>query len=138
MIKICCDEIKRALLSSDTNSALKLLDDSQTMFLDPLEGPSIHAEILYYAIKKTNRDVIKFLLNLRVHCDLAFFNYCGQSPIALASEEGLNDLIPFILEKTDNEFALYTAVQLKNSVVQNLLLKSCRFKEKFLKFLNLR
>lgn len=137
MIKICCFEIKKALLAADTQAALKLLEDSHCMFLDPLEGPSILAEILYVAIKKSNREVIQFLLNLPAHCDIAFYNYCGQTPVACAFDEGLKDLLPLILEKTDKDFALFTAVQLKNNVLQNLLLKSCRYKEKLLRYLGL-
>jgi hypothetical protein len=138
MINLFCKGVMAALMAADTPTALNLLGDGQGVFLDPLEGATLHAEILYCAIKHANRDVITWLMNLCISSDVSFYNYCGHTPVGLVLEEGLNDMLPLMLSKTDKSFALYTAVQLKNTKLQDLLLRSCIYKEKFLKYLKLR
>lgn len=138
MIKVVCQSVIAALMVADTNTALGLLNESQGLFLDPLEGASLHAEILYCALKQSNKEVIRFLLNIPVTSDLSFYHLCGETPVSLALNQGLDDMLPFILEKTDKNFALCTAVQLKNSRLKDLLLKTTQFKDKLLTYLGLK
>lgn len=137
VIKLLCQGVLGALMVADTPSALALLNDSQGALLDPLEGPALHAELLYYSIKHANKDVIMHLVGLCIPSDVSFFNYCGFTPAGLAMEEGLDEMVPLILEKTDKQFALYTAVQLKNVKLRDLLLKTCVFKDRLLRYLGL-
>jgi hypothetical protein len=125
------------MLFSDTASALALLQDHQADFLDPIQGVYLHAQVLYYAIKNTNSEIIRYLLNLPVLSDIVFFKFCGHTPISLAVEEDRNELIPLLLTKTDKNFALHMAVKLNLFKTKNLLLKKCVFKQKLLRFLGL-
>lgn len=139
MIKLFTQGVIAAVLAADTNTALALLQDHQNMLLDPLAGASIQAEFLYYAIKKTNADVIKVLLNISegAGLDIPFFNFCGNTPIGLALEENYQEVIPTLLSNTDKNFALMTAVKLNHKHSISLLLKTFAFKLKFLQFLGL-
>lgn len=138
MIKLFCQGVLAALMAADTPTAMNLLADHQLVFLDPLEGASLHAECLYGAIKQANTEVIRYLLSLCISSDVSFYNHCGSTPLGLALEQGgLEEVIPLMLEKTDKDFALYTAVQLNHSRLKELLLKSCCFKDKFLRYLKI-
>lgn len=138
MIQDIYQGIVSALMHSDTQTVMSLLQDAKEAFKDPLEGPGLHAEVLYYAIKKANHDAINFLLNLCVPSDISFFNYCGQSPLGLALEEGLNEEVPLLIAKTDTSFALCMAVKLKNSKIVQLLRRHCVFKDRLLHSLGLK
>lgn len=140
MIKMFTQGVITALIAADTQTALALLQDQQMALLDPLAGASLQAELLYFAIKKTNTEVIQFLLSF---CkgngvDIPFFNFCGNTPIGLALEEGFKEVVPSLLSSTDKNFALMTAVKLQNKNLIELLLKTFSFKTKFLKFLGLK
>ncbi len=137
MIKMFTQGVIAALMVADTNAALTLLQDHQFVLLDPLSGATLQAEFLYYAIKKTNADVIKFLLNFGrgAGVDIPFFNFCGNTPIGLALEEDFKEVVPSLLSITDKNFALMMAVKLNHSSVVDLLLKTFAFKDKFLQFL---
>lgn len=138
ILKLFCQGVLGALMAADTPTALSLLSDQQGIFLDPLEGATLHAEFLYCAIKQANIDVTRYLLNLCIPSDVSFYHHCGTTPLGLALEQGgLEEVIPLMLEKTDKNFALYTAVQLHNNRLKDLLLKTCSFKDKFLKYLKL-
>lgn len=137
MIKLLSQGVLGALMVADTPTALTLLNDSSSVLLDPTVGPAIHAELLYYSIKQANIDVVKYLVNLCIPSDISFYNFCGRTPAGLALEEGLHSVVPLIVEKTDHQFALYTAVFLKQNSLKELLLKTCTFKEKFLKYLGI-
>lgn len=140
MIKLFTQAVIAALMTADTNTALTLLQGNQAALLDPLAGSSLQAEFLYYAIKKANKDVIQFLLHLTRDSglDVPFFNFCGNTPIGLALEENLQEVVPSLLANTDKNFALMMAVKLHRSAVINLLLKSFAFKDKFLTLLGLK
>lgn len=140
MIKMFTQGVIAALMAADTNTALALLQDQQATLLDPLAGAPIQAEFLYYAIKKTNTDVIKFLLHF---CkgngvDVAFFNFCGNTPIGLALDEGYKEAIPSLLLNVDKNFALMMAIKLNHTSLVELLLKTFPFKAKFLQFLGIK
>lgn len=143
MIKMFTQGVIAALMVADTNAALTLLQDHRSALLDPLSGATLQAEFLYYAIKKANMDVIKFLLNFGqgTGIDIPFFNFCGNTPIGLALEEGgegFKEVVPNILSCTDKNFALMMAVKLNHSSVVNLLLKTFAFKDRFLRLLGIK
>ncbi len=138
MFKQILKGILAAILASDTANALSILQDSQSFLLDPLEGPLLHAEVLYYAIKKSNIDVIKYLLKLNVCSDLSFYHYCGHTPLSLAMEENIKEVVPDIIGKTDKNFALAMAVQQRDNKLVDLLLNKCQYKERFLRYLGLK
>lgn len=138
MFKVLYQAIIAAILSADTSTALSLLQDGREALMEPLEGPIFHAEVLYYAIKKANKDVLQHLLNLCVGSDVSFYQYCGQTPLSLVVEEGWNEMIPSVLAKTDKNFALLMAVKLHNNKIVDLLMSKCTFKERFLRYLGLR
>jgi len=137
MLDLLYQGLLTSISSSDTATALALLQEHRAEFLDPIEGICLHARALYYAIKSANREVIQYLLNLPVLSDIVFFKFCGHTPISLAVEEGREDLVPLLLAKTDKNFALHMAVKLKLFKTKRLLLKKCFFKEKLLRFLGL-
>ncbi len=137
MVELLYQSILASILSADTAVALSLLQDHRAAFLDPIEGVCLHAQVLYCAIKNTNREVIQYLLNLSTLSDIVFFKFCGHTPISLAVEEGRYELIPILLAKTDKNFALHMAVKLRLFKTKNLLLKTCFFKKKLLQFLGL-
>lgn len=138
MFKSLCKGIISAIIVADTTAALSLLQDNQAILFHPFEGPLLHAEILYYAIKKANVEVIRYLLGLHVDSDIPFYNFCGHTPLSLVVETGLNEVVPEVIAKTDKNFALSMAVKFQNSKIINLLLKQCVFKDRLLKYLNLR
>lgn len=138
MIKLFYQGVIAALMVADTSAALSLLQDNQTAFLAPLAGARLEAQILYCAIKKSNLEVIKRLLSLGPQgIDVPFYNYCGDIPLSLALKEGLNEVIPTLLSKTDKNFALQMAVTQKNSSLINLLRRSFPYKAQFLRYLGL-
>lgn len=137
MFKLLYQSIVTAILASDTSTALSLLQDNHSALLDPLEGQIFHAEVLYYAIKKANLDLIRYLFNLCIGSDLSFYNYCGHTPLSLIISQGLNDIIPEAISKTDKNFALMMAVKLQDKQLVNLLLNKCTFKDRFLRFLGI-
>lgn len=124
-----------SLQAADTQNGLQLLRESQLLFLEPIEGSKLHAESLYYAIKTNKQDIARFLLNLPVASDVAFFKFCGQTPLSLAIEENHIDLLPILLTKTDKNFALHMAVKLNLAKTKTLLLTRCAFKARLLQFL---
>lgn len=130
-------EILASIVTADTPTALTLLQAYKAKFLEPIEGALMHAEMLYCAIKYTNQEVVKFLLELPVISDIAFFKFCGHTPVSYAVEENHPVLIPLLLAKTDKSFALHMAVKLNLFKTKALLLKKCVFKEKLLRFLGL-
>lgn len=134
---LMCQGVLTSLLVSDPATALSLLHDYQADFLDPVEGVCLHAQVLYCAMKNANKEVMQYLLNLPILSDIAFFKFCGQTPISLAIEEGHEEWMPLLLAKTDKNFALHMAVQLKSNKTVQLLLGKCFFKQKLLKFLGL-
>lgn len=138
MFKLLYQSIVAAILAADTSNALILLNDGHHALMDPLDGPVFHAEMLYYAIKKANVEVIQYLLNLSVGSDLSFFHYCGHTPLSLVLEEGLNDMVPAVISKTDKNFALHMAVNAKDNKLIDLLLSKCVFKERLLHYLGLK
>ncbi len=141
MFRILYQTIIGAILAADTTTALSLLQDNHDLLLDPLEGPLMHAEMLYYAIKKANIQVIRYLLSLCVGSDVPFYNFCGHTPLSLIMEQNLTelkDIVPEVIAKTDKNFALCMAVQLHDSKITDLLLKTCVFKDKLLKYLGLK
>lgn len=135
MIDLLAQSILASILTADNTATLVLLQDHQTMFVDPIEGVALHAKILYYAIKNANQDIIRYLLNLPVLSDIPFFRFCGHTPISLAVEEGHAELLPLLLAKTDKNFALHMAVKLNLPKTKSFLLSKCVFKEKLLQFL---
>ncbi len=137
MYELIYQGVLTSILASDTNTALHLLQDHQANFFDPVDGVILHAEVLYCAMKNANKEIISYLLNLPILSDIAFFKFCGQTPISLAVEEDRSDLIPLLLSKTDKNFALHMAVQLNLPKTIQLLLSQCVFKQKLLKFLGL-
>jgi ankyrin repeat protein len=139
MIKLFYQGVIAALMVSDTSSAITLLQDNQAIFLDPLSGANLQAEILYCAIKQANAEVIRFLAKIgSSRLDIPFYTYCGATPLSLALQEGLNDVIPNLLPKADKYFSLSMAVKFQNGPLVELLLKTFTFKDKFLHFLGLR
>lgn len=140
MIKLFAQSVIAALLASDTPKAITLLQDNQTMLQDPLAGANLLAEFLYFSIKKANAKVIQVLLNSAqgIGIDVPFFNYCGNTAIGLALEEGYQEVLPSLLSRTDRQFALMMAVKLHHASTIEFLLKNFAFKEKFLKFLGLK
>lgn len=144
MFRLLYQTIISAILAADTTTALSLLQDNHNLLLDPLEGPLIHAEMLYYAIKKANIQVIRYLLSLCVGSDVPFYNFCGHTPLSLVMEQDLQgikelkDMVPEIIAKTDKNFALCMAVQFHDTKITNLLLKTCVFKDRLLKYLGLK
>ena len=137
MIDLLYQSIVTSLIASDTSSALTLLQDNQNLFLDPIEGASLHAQALYSAIKSTNVAVLKALLKVPVLSDIAFYKFCGHSPLSFAIEEGKTELVPILLSTTDKNFALHLAVKLNLEKTKDFLLKSCIFSQRLLKFLGL-
>lgn len=127
-----------AILAADTATAISVLHDNHALFMDPLQGGLFHAKALYYAIKKANLEIIKQLLHLNVHSDVYFYNFCGESPISLVLSEGLKEVIPEILSKTDKSFALALAVKLHDNKAIDYLLSHCAFKDRFLNYLGLK
>ena len=137
MIKALFDGLVAGLLQQDTEQVLQILEDNQGCLQEPLEGPSIHAKILYYALKQANQLVIHYLINLGIHSDLCFYHYCGDTPLGLAFALGLKELLPSLLLKTDKSFALLTAVKLKNKALTQYLLGHSRFSQRLLSYLGL-
>lgn len=137
MLDLLYQGVLTSLLSSDTASALALLQDHRAAFLDPIEGVCLHAQVLYCAIKSANREVIKYLLDLPILSDIVFFKFCGHTPISLAVEGGQEELVALLLPKTDKNFALHMAVKLNLLKTKSLLLRKCVFSAKLLRFLGL-
>ncbi len=137
MLELMPREIIASITAADTPAALSLLHAYKTTFLDPIEGALLHAEILYCAIKCTNQEVVKFLMELPVISDIAFFKFCGHTPLSYAIEENHPSLLPLLLLKTDKNFALHMAVKLNLLKTRAFLLSKCVFKEKLLRFLGL-
>lgn len=135
---VLCQGIEAAILAADTAKALELVQNHQSIFLDPIGGAFLHAQIAYCAIKNANREILQSLLKLPVLSDIQFFKYCGHTPLSLAIEEGREDLLPLLLAKTDKNFALHMAVKLKSSKTIQVLMKKCVFAERLLHFLGLR
>jgi len=135
-IELVAREIVNAILLADTARALSLIQDSQVAFSDPA-GVYLHAEALYGAIKKANMAVMSALFDIPVHSDVAFFKFCGTTPLSAAIEGGHEALLPLLLRKTDQSFALHMAVKLKLHKSLVFLRKNCFFKQKFLTFLGL-
>ncbi len=132
-----CQEILQAILTADTHMSLDLLRKGKSIFLDPVKGITFHAEALYCAIKKNNEAVIQFLSDLPVRSDIAFFKFCGNTPLGMAIEDDHLDLLPLLLKKTDKNFALHMAVKFNQSKSKQVLLQKYSFKKKFLGFLEL-
>jgi len=139
MVKQFYQGILAALIVADTHTAIALLSDNQSAFLDPLSGANLQAEILYHAIKRANADVIRFLVNLgdNMKMDVPFYAYCGETPLSLALREGLTEVIPTLLSKADKYFSLSMAVKFHNTRLIDMLLKTFTFKQKFLQFVGL-
>ena len=135
-IELVGREIVNAILSADTARALSLIQDSQVAFSEP-GGVYLHAEALYGAIKKANMVVISALFAMPVYSDVAFFKFCGSTPLSAAIEGGHEALLPLLLSKTDKNFALHMAVKLKLHKSLVFLRKHCFFKQKFLVLLGL-
>lgn len=135
-IELLAREIVTAILSADTARALSLINECQGAFSDP-GGVYLHAEALYGAIKKANMAVIQALFSVPVHSDVAFFKFCGTTPLSAAIEGGHEILLPLLLSKTDQSFALHMAVKLKLQKSLAFLRKNGCFKQKFLVFLGL-
>jgi hypothetical protein len=125
------------LAVKNTTTALELLREGAFLFNGSIEGQSFYAEILYYAIKSGEVEVIQYLLNLKIFSDITFFKYCGHTPISLVIQEGKQHLVPLILAKTDKNFALHIAVMLGQERTKNLLLSNCAYTERFLAMLGL-
>jgi len=138
MIDILYQGIVTCLAAADTNSALALLNDHQNAFLDPVQGVSLHAQLIYTTIKNANKEVLQALLKLPVLSDISFYKFCGQTPLSLAVEENHKDLIPLLLLGTDKNFALHMAIRFNQIKTKSLLLKKCVFNEKLLKFLKIK
>lgn len=139
MIKYLYQGVVAALMASDTSAALTLLQDNQNILLDPLAGANLQAEILYCAIKQANAEVIRFLAKIgSSQIDVPFYSYCGATPLSLALQEGLNEIVPNLLPKADKYFSLSMAVKLQDRPLADLLLKTFTFKDKFLYFLGLK
>jgi len=138
MLDVILQGVFASILSADTASALALLREHQANLLDPVEGVGLYSQILYCAIKHTNLEVMKYLLNLPVISDIPFYQFCGHTPLSLAVEEGHTALIPMLLAKTDKNFALHMAVKLNLIKTKTLLLSKYVFKEKLMRYLDLR
>src|SRR5437868_4023321 len=104
----------------------------------PIVPQESQAELLYRAIKSDQLDIMKSLLEQTDSLDIEFYEYCGDTPISLALTEGKSDLLPFLMKKTDKNFALHTAVHCKQAFIIRYLLQNCAYKEKFLRFLGLK
>jgi hypothetical protein len=137
MIDLIPREILSAIVAADTPAALALLQSYKATFLEPIEGALIHAEMLYCAIKHTNQEVVRFLLEIPIISDISFFKFCGQTPISYAIEGNHDALLPMLLAKTDKNFALHVAVKFNFLKTKTFLLTKCVFKEKLLHFLGL-
>lgn len=129
------EKILASIQAAEIPTILALLEENHSVFLNPIDGVILHAKALYYAIKSSKQEVIRFLLNLPVSSDVAFFKYCGHTPLSLAIEEGSYELLPLLLAKTDKNFALHMAVKLNLARTKNFLLSRCNFKKKLLQFL---
>lgn len=138
MLELLYQGILTSILTSDTATTVALLEEHKSVFLDPIEGVNLHAQVLYCAMKHTNLEVIRYLLNLLIPSDVAFFKFCGHTPISMAVEEGRNELLPFLIARTDKNFALHMAVKLNLKKTINFLLGKCVFKQKLLSFLGIR
>lgn len=140
MKKLFTQSVIAALLASDTSAAISLLEDNRATLQDPFAGANLMAEFLYYSIKKANSKVIQFLLKCGdgMGLDVPLFNFCGNTAIGLALEEGHRELLSCLLPRTDKHFALMMAVKLHHKSTIDFLLKNCAFKDKFLTFLGLK
>lgn len=137
MLEVISQEILNSIVAADTPVALALLQTHKAMFLEPIEGALMHAELLYSAIKHNNLEVVRSLLTLPVISDITFFKFCGHTPLSYAIEENHPALWSLLLAKTDKNFALHMAVKLKLAKTKAFLLNKCVFKEKLLGFLGL-
>lgn len=137
MIDVLYQAFQAALMTADTGTALSLLQEHRSDFLEPFEGCLLHAKIMYFTLKHPNPDILAFLLNLHVFSDISFFKYCGQTPLSFAIENGHPEIAALLAMKTDKNFALQMAVKFKMEKTINFLLSHCVFKERFLKMLGL-
>ena len=126
-----------AILADDTESACSLLNSHPLLFNDPIKGSTLQAEALYCAIKRGNNPIIKSILNFNLSCDVAFFNFCGETPLGLALRGGLTDILPFLLLRTDKNFALYVASKFHHQELLQYLRANCVFKARLLLSLGL-
>ena len=135
VLKQLFEEMMAAIGDPNPQVALDSLRAKDALFLDPIEGAYLHAEALYAAIQKHNLAAVRYLLNLAVRSDIAFFKFCGNTPLGLVVEENYRDLVTLILQKTDRNFAFHMSVKLGQEKVKRLLLKSGTVKEKLVKLL---
>ena len=135
VLKRLFEDMIAAIANPDPAVGIANLQAKDALFLDPIEGAYLHAEALYTAIRNKNVAAIRHLLNLSVRSDIAFFRFCGNTPLGLAIEENYRDIIPAIMQKTDRNFAFHMAVTLGQEKVKRLLLKSGAVKERLLKLL---
>ena len=136
MINILLNEIVDSILSHNAES-LSILRKNSSLFLDPVDGVNLHAEVLYCAIKNAEPKIVQYLCDLPVHSSISFFKFCGQTPLSLAVEEGRQDLIPILLKCTDKNFALHMAVNLHQDKVKALLLNQNSANQKLLRYLGI-
>lgn len=138
MVDLVFQDILATIAHASPADTLQKLQVQGALFLDSLDGITLHAEALYAAIKKTNYKAVEYLLSLPVHSDIAFFKFCGNTPIGLAVEENRSELLDTLLKKSDKNFALLMAVKLGQAKVKELLMRDGNFKGKFLKLLSLK
>ncbi len=137
MKELLTREMIAAIHQSDPLQALALLKEHEGIFYEPVAGIIFHAEALYAAIKNANVTIVRYLLSLPIHSDIAFFQFCGNTPVGLAVEENRPDLMPYLLQKTDKSFALHMAVKLDQLKAKALLMKCGTYSHKLLALLNL-
>lgn len=137
MVDLLFQAALAAIANPDSVDALQKLQEQGSLFLDSVQGIGFHAEALYAAIKKANTQAVEYLLSLPVHSDIAFFKFCGNTPIGLAIEENHLELVTALLQKSDKNFALLMAVKLGQIKVKELLIRQGCFKAKLLKLLGL-
>ena len=135
VLKQLFEEMMAAIGDPNPEVALDSLKAKDALFLDPIEGAYLHAEALYAAIRRHNLAAVRHLLNLSVRSDIAFFKFCGNTPLGLVIEENYRDLVTLILHKTDRNFAFHMAVKLGQEKVKRLLLKNGAVKTRLIKLL---
>ena len=135
VLKQLFEEMMAAISDPNPQVGVASLQAKDALFLDPIEGAYLHAEALYAAIQKHNLAAVKHLLNLTVRSDIAFFKFCGNTPLGLVIEENHRDLVSTMLQKTDRNFAFHMAVKLGQEKVKRLLLKSGTVKARLIKLL---
>ena len=137
MVNLLFQDVLATIANPDAADMLQRLQLQGGLFLDSIQGITLHAEALYAAIKKANTQAVEYLLSLPVHSDVAFFKFCGNTPIGLAVEENHPELLKTLLQKSDKNFALLMAAKLGQMKVKELLLRQGNFKAKLLKLLAL-